>query len=286
MSEKPTWSIIAHGGAKDIEPSEEQENREGVLWALAQGVAVLQQGGSAVEAVEKAIIAMEGNGVFNAGYGAVARANGIIELDASIMDGKTLDIGSVASVRTVEHPISVARALLKEDPILLVGREADEYARKQGFSQPDEKRRRPVQHAAHDTVGCVARDTAGNIAAGLSTGGLKGKMPGRVGDTPLPGCGFYADNEQGGVCMSGDGEKIARVTFAAEVIHNMRHMAVEKAVEETFTHMRKIKGEAGCIAIDKDGTVAWHHNSPFFVIAYQNSEDPNPVTHFRKGEKT
>jgi beta-aspartyl-peptidase (threonine type) len=278
------WSIIVHGGAKNIEPSEEHENREGVLWALAQGVAVLREGGTAADAVEQSIRAMEESGVFNAGYGSVPNAEDVIEMDASIMDGKTLDIGSVAGVRTIEHPISAARALLKEEEILLVGPEADTFARKKGLSRRDEKRRNRVQEASHDTVGAVARDTEGNIVVGLSTGGLKGTLPGRVGDVPLPGCGFYADNECGGVCMSGDGERIARITFAAEVVRSMKEMDVAKAVEESFSHMRRIKGEAGCIAIDKEGKIAWHHNSPYFVIAYQSSDDLKPTTHFRKGE--
>jgi isoaspartyl peptidase/L-asparaginase-like protein (Ntn-hydrolase superfamily) len=280
MFKSGTWSMIVHGGAGKSSRNE-KERREGVLWALAQGTSILKEGGSAIDAVEQSIKFMEKSGIFNAGYGSVLNAAGIVEMDASIMDGKTLDIGAVACLKHVAHPISVSRLLLKEKPILLVGPEADEFARKKRV-EPWKERAANPQNESIETVGAVVRDKAGNMAAGLSTGGIKGTMPGRVGDTPLPGCGFYADNERGGVCLSGQGEKISRVTFAAEVMQHMKSMSIDDAIKCAFLRLKRVKGTAGCIGIDSKGNIAWHHNTVSFSVALQTSGDPSPMVYFKK----
>jgi beta-aspartyl-peptidase (threonine type) len=278
------WCIIVHGGARLITPSKMQPFREGVLWALGQGVNVLKGGGSALDAVEQAVRAMEDSGTFNAGRGAAARRNGEVEMDASVMDGKSLDVGAVAAVRETGHPVSVARALLEEPPILLVGQYADIFARRKGFSAPAPAPR--ISAEAHDTVGCVAFDTAGNIATGMSTGGFSGSEAGRVGDVVLPGCGFYADNARGGLCMSGAGEKIARLTLAAEIMRGMDKMEAQEAAERALSRLKKrINGTGGCIAIDRKGRPAWAHTTPHFAVAFQSGGDKTPTVRLSKREK-
>lgn len=282
MAESGKWSIIVHGGVKTIRPGEEEPHREEALSAVNKGASVLQGGGTAIDAVEQAVRAMERGGLFNAGCGSAMRADGSVQMDASIMDGWSLDIGAVTCIENVEHPISVARALLDEPQILLIGEHATKFARMKGFPACATTDATSAQDAAHDTVGCVARDAAGNIAVALSTGGISGAMPGRVGDTVLPGCGFYADNTRGGLCFSGEGEKIARSMLAAEVLRGLETMPPLQAIEAAFPRIEKIGGEAGCILIDREGNVAWSHNSPHFAVAYQTSDGPTPAVFIRK----
>lgn len=279
----PEWSIIIHGGARTIKPEEETAHRKAASEAITIGAAVLRKGGPALDAVEASIKAMEDGGVFNAGCGSVKCANGIVEMDASIMDGKTLDIGAVAAVPQLKNPISVARAVLKEKAVLLAGAQALTFATERGFELYDHTKQTGCDSGC-DTVGCVARDKDGNIAVGLSTGGLEGTLPGRVGDAPLPGCGFYADNGRGGLCMSGDGESIARLMLAAEVLNNMKTFSPDKAMEEAFKGLGRVGGEAGCILIDAQGALAWMHNSDHFSIGYQTSDDEAPSVYLQKSE--
>lgn len=267
----PEWSIIVHGGARDIPPEEHMPSRQVMLDALEAAKSILARGGEAIEAAEAAILILENCGIFNAGRGSVGRADGTVQMDASIMEGKQLKIGAVAGLHNTENPILVARSLLDETPILLTGHHADEYALSKGFETRRTRKGEPEHvHEAHDTVGCVIRDAKGNIVVGLSTGGLDGAMPGRVGDVPLPGCGFYADNTRAGLCFSGDGEKIARVMLAAETIHRLETMSPQQAVEDGLSCLDRVGGEAGCILIDRNGEIAWAHNSPHFAVAYQS----------------
>lgn len=277
------WSIILHGGAKTIEPHEETSHRKAAEQAVKGGADILKSGGTALDAVEEAIKIMESGGVFNAGAGSVKRANGKVEMDASIMEGKNLAIGAVACIEKVEHPISVARSVLTETPVLIVGRHATEYARPKGFPEYEPQKFNTGQTSC-DTVGCVARDKAGSFAVGLSTGGLSDAMPGRVGDAPLPGCGFYADDKIGGVCFSGEGETIARTMLAAQVMNRMQNTSVENSIEESLSLLQRVNGEAGCIALDNNGKPGWAHNSTHFAIAYQTSQDKNASIFLKKSE--
>lgn len=280
MPDKAPWSIIVHGGAGRIKPEKEEASRRAALDALARGVEVLRRGDSALMAVEKAIETMEKGGVFNAGKGSVTRTDGEVYMDASIMDGKNLSIGAVTGIQGVETPISVARLLMGEAPILLAGEHAVAYAKAQGF-KIDKKKPSSDPGPSSDTVGCVALDIDGNIACGLSTGGLTSRMPGGVGDAPLPGCGFYADNMRGGLCFSGDGESIARVMLAAEVLNRLEHMEPEDAIEDGLKLLDRVNGEAGCILIDKKGNLAWSHRSDNYAVAYQTS-DTEPFVSLKK----
>jgi beta-aspartyl-peptidase (threonine type) len=287
--QKRRWALIVHGGAKEISPGEEQANREGCLEALEAGRSILEGGGSALDAAEAAVRVLESRPVFNAGYGSVLNSGGHVEMDASIMEGRGLSIGAVGAIKGVRHPISVAKLLMTEDPVLVVGEGAFNFARDNHAElvAPDalitpEQREELKQE--RDTVGCVAMDQAGNFVAATSTGGLTGAFVGRVGDSPLPGCGFYARNEVGAVAFSGDGEGIARLTLAAQVIGSMQQKGPQKALEQALSQMPALGGDAGGIAISADGRMAWAHNSPDFAVAMVASDWEAPQVWLNKQE--
>jgi beta-aspartyl-peptidase (threonine type) len=273
-----TWALILHGGAKDIAPHQEEANRAGCLSALAAGQAVLERGGSALEAVEATVRVLEDDPAFNAGFGSVLNTDGQVEMDAAIMDGENLDLGGVAAVQGVRHPVTVARLMLRDLPTLLAGEGARRFARERGaeLCEPDEliSARQETSEAQRgkDTVGCVARDASGHIAAATSTGGLPRKLPGRIGDSPLPGCGLYADDLLGGVSLSGDGEMVSRTLLAAQVMRELETGGAQGAAEHGLARLARVGGEAGAIVIDREGRIGWAHNSSHFAVAFATSE--------------
>src|SRR3712207_1824468 len=241
--EQQGWAIIVHGGAKEIAPEQEQANRDGCLKAVEAGRAVLEQGGSAVDAVEAAIRVLEDDPTFNAGYGSDVNADGHVQMDAAIMDGSNFDLGAVAAIEGVCHPISVAKRLLREPPVLLASDGARRFAAEHQLELCEaDALIAPAKADAHehDTVGCVALDIHGNIAAGTSTGGLEETVPGRVGDSPMPGCGLYADKELGGVSLSGDGETIARMALAIRIMHGLEKQKPEDAIASAIDRLERI----------------------------------------------
>jgi beta-aspartyl-peptidase (threonine type) len=279
MSDGQRWALALHGGAKDIRSGAEETNRRGCLDALKAGQAVLSAGGSALHAVEACVRQLENDPTFNAGYGSVVNTDGEVEMDAAIMDGRTLDIGAVAAIMGVRNPVSVAHAMLRAPPILLVGSGARRFAESVGAEMCEPHAmiapHRALNAREHDTVGCIARDAAGDMAVAMSTGGLPGKPPGRVGDTPLPGCGYYVKNGVGGVAFSGDGEIIARLTLASRVMQRLDDVGAEQAVADAILRLAELGGAGGAIAIDRDGRIGWAHNSPHFAVAFVTSEsDP------------
>ncbi|MXQ12347.1 asparaginase [Microvirga makkahensis] len=288
-----TWALVVHGGAKEILPEQEEANRRGCLDALAAGRVILEQGGTAVEAVETAIRILESDPIFNAGYGSDLNADGEVEMDAALMDGSSLAIGAVAAIRGVYHPIAVARRMLDEPPTLLVGEGARRFAAARGVELCDPGELiSPRQDGSvqgthdHDTVGCVALDSSGRIAAGTSTGGLDDTLPGRVGDSPLPGCGFYADDLVGGVAFSGDGESIARVLLAARVMQALEGgEPAQAAIEASLTQLERVGGEAGGIVLDYLGRVGWAHNSSHFAVAWVTDSMGAPLVRLRQNEE-
>ncbi len=270
----PSWVLVLHGGAKDISEAERDRNRAGCLAALEAGAAVLRDGGEAVSSVEAAIRVLEDDATFNAGRGSVRNADGEVEMDAALMDGATLEFGGVAALRGVRHPVSVARALLRDQPVLLAGEGARRFADARGLggAAPPlsaEEHARMLAREAADTVGCVALDAAGNLAAGTSTGGLSGKHPGRVGDSPIPGCGLLAENGVGAVSFSGHGEAIARAVLAARVMQGIEAGLVPReAVWAALRRLERTGGDAGGIALDAQGRIGIAHNSPHFAVAW------------------
>ena len=275
----PSWAIMVHGGARSIPAAAAEANRAGCLAAAAAGQAVLERGGSALDAVEAAVRVLESDPTFNAGYGSVLNADGEVETDASIMDGATLAIGAVGAVQGVRHPVSVARLLLPETPTLLVGEGAARFAREHGaeLCRPEEMIAPSAREAAGvgaDTVGCVALDAGGSLAAGLSTGGLTGKMPGRIGDSALPGCGFYADDQAGAVAWSGDGERISRTLLSSRVIWALGDRGPQAAAGTALQALARVGGEAGAIVLDPRGRFGCAHNSEHFAVALASETTP------------
>ncbi len=286
-----TWALIVHGGAKDIEPEEESANRQGCIAAVEAGRAILEQGGSAVDAVEAAVRALENDPTFNAGYGSALKEDGGVEMCSGLMDGATLDVGGVAVIKGVRNPVSVAKLMLRDEPVLIAGDGARQYAEKKGAELcdpddliPPEMKEEARRSGTHDTVGAVALDTTGNVAAATSTGGLDGAPVGRIGDSPQPGCGYYADNYVGAVAFSGDGEEIARVMLAARVMHLMPKQVPQDALEVVLPKVAELEAEAGGIAIARDGQIGWAHNSREFAVAYQTSDMEAPRAYIRKTE--
>lgn len=286
---KARWVLLIHGGAKEIQRGEEEANRSGVLQAAAVGGTILARGGSGLDAVEAAIHTLEDLPVFNAGRGSVLNAAGEIEMCAGLMDGRDLSVGAVAAIRNVRNPVLVARALMAEKEVLLTGEGALQFARERGIevvSEQELKAQQPLEQA-HDTVGAVALDSAGNLAAGTSTGGLTGSRVGRVGDSPLPGSGLYADNHRGAVALSGDGESITRLALAAQIMARIEEgpeAAIERALGR-LPHVGGANGDGGGIGIAKDGRYGWAHNSPNFAVALITKELDQPQAWLSKHEE-
>ena len=286
------WAIILHGGAKEIEPDEVEANRSGCMRALSAGRAILEEGGSAVDAVEAALRVLEDDPTFNCGYGSDLNEAGEVEMCAALMEGETFNVGGVSIIQGVRHPASVAKAMLKEETILIAGPGARAFAAEKGLElcRPDDLKVPEERHglrkvAGHDTVGCVALDQQGLLVAGTSTGGLDGTHVGRIGDSPMPGCGYYADNAIGAVAFSGDGEHIARKMLAARVMHALGTDDPDGALDLALRHVSEIGGEAGGIVLTPDGRFGWMHNSREFAVAYVSSELPEPQVYISKAEQ-
>ena len=270
------WSIIVHGGARTIPQEAQAANRAGCLAAVGAGAAVLEAGGSAVDAVVAAVRILEDDPTFNAGTGSVCNRDGEVELDAAVMDGETLHVGAIAAMRGFANPVEVARSLLRDDAVLLVGAGADAFAQSTGAARSTAVSRgvTPAAAAGCDTVGCVAYDRHGAHAAALSTGGLAGVRPGRVGDTPVPGAGFYAEAAVGAVAFSGDGEAILRLSLAARLMQILPRHGAARAAAMAVGQMARVGGEAGCIVLDPVGNPGFAHNSDHFAVACARDGEP------------
>jgi beta-aspartyl-peptidase (threonine type) len=280
-------AIAVHGGAGDIPPAEltparDREYRAGLERALRAGDEVLAAGGTALDAVVAAVQTLEDDPLFNAGRGAVLAANGICELDASLMDGRDLRAGAVTGLRHVRSPIGLARLVLEKSPhVMLAARGAEEFALEQGLEPvPNryfvtERRQRQLEDALHEgavlqtdqligTVGAVALDERGDLAAATSTGGMTAKRWGRVGDSPIIGAGTYAANDCCAVSATGHGEFFIRAVVGHEIASLMRYAgkdvvgAADTVVREQLVRMG---GEGGVIAIGRDGRIAMPFNS-------------------------
>lgn len=282
------YAIAIHGGAGGLPrehlPSEQQRRyHDALAAALDGGYALLEAGGSSLDAVIAAVRLLEDDPLFNAGRGAALTREGIAELDAAVMDGSTLRAGGVAAVRHVKHPIELARRVMeKSRHVLLVGAGAEEFALEEGFEllpnayfRTAERRTeldllRSGQHvselvpAPHGTVGAVARDAHGNLAAATSTGGMSNKRPGRVGDSPVIGAGTYARNGACAVSATGHGEYFMRLVAAYHVCAAVeyRGLGVQEAVRETIhERLAGLGGRGGIIAVDAGGRIALDFNT-------------------------
>jgi len=292
-----TTAIVVHGGAWSIPLHAREAHVAGCLAAAERGFAVLVSGGSALDAVVEAIELLEDDPTFDAGRGSVLSAEGRVQLDAGLMDGRTLHVGAVANVHRVAHPIRLARAVLERTGHhLLVGEGAERFAREQGFTlvDPDSlvvdrERQRHADFLAgrlgtaddfgHDTVGAVALDADGQLAAGNSTGGVAFSLPGRVGDAPVPGVGYVADSRRGGVACTGWGEHILRVGLATRALVALeRGAGAQGAADEALEVLeRSVRGRAGLIVLDRRGDVGLAHTTRCLAHAYRRSGLPAAV---------
>ncbi len=302
-------TLLIHGGAGTIlrallTRQEESEHRDSLARALRAGQAVLMAGGISLDAVVAAVKVLEDDPLFNAGHGSVLNHEGQVELDASIMDGAAGRAGGVAGVRTVRNPIEAARAVMERSPhVLLAGEGADRFAAEQGLTIVDpgyfvtQKRRQQLDRARaagrieldHDgssggdegkfgTVGAVALDAFGNLAAGTSTGGLTNKRWGRIGDSPLIGAGTYADNGTVAVSGTGTGEFFMRGLVAYDIAARLRYLKVPlaQAVEQTLhSALDERQGEGGVIALTANGDFRLAFNTEGMYRGYvRGDEDP------------
>ncbi|XP_036978524.1 isoaspartyl peptidase/L-asparaginase isoform X1 [Acanthopagrus latus] len=276
-SSKMSAVVVVHGGAWAIPDQLAEASVDGVKAAACEGSSVLKRGGSALDAVEAAVRALEDNPVFNAGHGATLNADGEVELDAIIMDGRTLASGAVSSVKNIANPVSLARAVMEKTAhVMLTSRGANLFAESIGVVAvpPDallteyerkewEKHKTYVTGVdedfntqwAHDTVGAVAVDTAGNVACATSTGGIRNKMVGRVGDSPVIGAGGYADNLSGAVSCTGHGESILKVTLARLILsHVEQGKSVADSSQLSLRYMAdRVRGAGGSIVVSPSG---------------------------------
>ena len=306
--DQPKVALVIHGGAGtilrgDMTAEAEARYRAKLQEALQEGHGVLSEGGSSLDAVVATLRVLEDSPLFNAGKGAVFTSDGTVELDASIMDGATRQAGAVAGVKHVPHPIELARLVMEASPhVMMVGDGAEAFAQQHGIelvpndSFYTERRREQLGRAQqrenasgatedtttttsadkkHGTVGAVALDQAGNLAAGTSTGGMTNKRYGRVGDSPIIGAGTYADNETCAVSATGHGEYFIRGVIAYDIAAMMRYAGLslqEAARTAIMEKLTEVGGTGGVIALDREGNIAMPFNTPGMYRGYIDTE--------------
>jgi L-asparaginase / beta-aspartyl-peptidase len=309
---KNSPTLIVHGGAWAIPAEMAEDHQRGVAQALATGYAILEKGGTATDAVEAAVTVLEDDPTFDAGRGSFLTASGRVQLDALLMDGATLRAGGVACVEHLRNPIRAARLVLDKSPhIYFVGAGAEAFAQSHGmplidnaelvldrertrllqaqarlaegladltFSGPiardDKGPETAVRFESHDTVGAVALDQYGNLAAGTSTGGTLNKAPGRVGDSSLIGCGCYADNHSAAVSLTGWGEPIMKLVLGKWATDRVSQgVAPELAAQQAISYLfARLGGHGGIILLGPDGQFGLAHNTPGMAWGIANSQ--------------
>jgi beta-aspartyl-peptidase (threonine type) len=280
------WRLVVHGGAGSEriahdDPAHEATARRGLADALQAGSEILSGGGTAVDAVEASARLLEENACFNAGRGSVLTENGEIELDAAIMEGRERRAGAVAGIKTTRAPISLARHLMEQGPhVFLAGAAADRFAAEAGIEQVENsffilpERRRQLEEALaagidadpikYGTIGAVALDRLGSVAAATSTGGITAKRWGRVGDSPLIGAGTYADDRSAAVSATGSGEYFIRAVAAHQLSERIRlgGQSLQEALDAVLEDIRALGGKGGLIAVAPTGDAAWGFTTP------------------------
>jgi beta-aspartyl-peptidase (threonine type) len=292
------YVMLIHGGAVNTDPStitpeKEEALKQGLDAALQAGWEILNRGGTALDAVEAAVMSMEDNELFNAGRGGMFNLNGEVETEASLMDGATLRGGAVSGLKMIKNPVRLARLVMEKcKHTFLTAEGAHEFALAQGlvlqdpsYFKTDEQRQEwmhilqeaEVEHPnKHDTVGAVALDRHGNLACATSTGGIEGKLRGRVGDSCIYGGGGYANNEVCAASCTGDGEIIMLAACAHEVyaLRKYKKLSIAKAARGAVeVHADKLQGDRGIIAIDPEGNIALESNTNVFRRAYRIEEE-------------
>jgi beta-aspartyl-peptidase (threonine type) len=283
--------LIVHGGAWNIPENLHEAHLSGCREVIRQIYPELQKGIKAVVAVEAAVSILEEDPTFDAGRGAFLNSEGEVELDAIICDGKTLNFGAVAAIKNVLHPIRAARLLMNHpEHCFMVGEGAQKFLRQMNFpevaieellterelefyrrikSDPHFKTRKPFEPGPDSTVGAVAIDIHGDLAAATSTGGTPRKLPGRVGDSPVVGAGAYADNRKGAVSASGYGESILKVLLSKLTCDEFEKNPAMKAAQNAIQLLQdRVKGLGGVIGINSSGDYGFFHNTRYMAIAY------------------
>jgi len=286
--------LIVHGGAWSIPDEQDEAHVNGVVRAVSEVYPLLRNGMSAVDAVERAVRVLEEDPIFDAGRGSVLNIDGEIEMDASIMDGKTLAFGGVAALQNILHPITVAKLVMTEtEHCLLVGKGTQKFAREHHIPELDPQElltdreleyyisikahqeystKIPFVPTPKGTVGAVAMDSKGNLAAGTSTGGTSRKIAGRVGDTPILGAGTYADNECGAASATGWGEAIMKSLLTKTACDMLGKYPIRKVAARALDYMHNKVGEyAGIIMIDRHGNYSFAHNTKKMAYAYMDN---------------
>lgn len=312
---KSPFALVIHGGAGTIKksnmtPELEENYRQTLTLALNSGYHILQQGGKSVDAVEAAIVVMEDSPLFNAGKGAVFTHAQTNEMDASIMEGTTLNAGAVGGVKTIKNPIKAARLVMdKSKHVMMVGDGADSFAKKQGLelASPEyfftQKRFDQLQkikhkdevkldHSSYDdgdnpkfgTVGAVALDQFGHLAAGTSTGGMTNKRYGRVGDSPIIGAGTYANNQTCAISATGHGEYFIRAVVAHDIHARMlyKNLSLSAAADAVIMkQLVEMKGNGGIIGVDKAGNIAMTFNTSGMYRGYKHSNGQEQIAIYK-----
>ena len=293
---KGNFGIVIHGGAgnitkKNLSSKDEVAYKTKLFEAVQTGMAMIKNQDSAIYIVQAVIKILEDSPLFNAGKGAVFNSKGTIELDASIMDGRSMNAGAVAGVQTIKNPISAALSVMqKSKHVLLSGKGADDFAKIQQLETVTQKyfytekswnRLQKAQihqkNEKHGTVGCVVLDKFGNLAAGTSTGGMTNKSFGRVGDSPIIGAGTYADNNTCAISCTGVGEYFIRYSIAYDISARMKykHELINEAVKNVIDELTKNGGSGGVIGIDTSGNIGIQFNTKGMFRAYSiNNEEP------------
>jgi L-asparaginase / beta-aspartyl-peptidase len=281
------FAIAVHGGAGPIATDSDDEAasaKQGCRAAARAGYAVLRAGGSAMDAVVEAVAILEDDPQFNAGTGSCLNEDGEVEMDASVMEGEALRAGAVALVRTVKNPVRLARAVMEQtEHVFLAGRGALKLAREAGLQEVDPRalvvprmlarwereRKKRAAPAAPGTVGAVALDRRGHVAAATSTGGTSFKRGGRIGDTALVGAGTYADDRAGAASATGHGESIMRVVLAKAACDALEAgLPAERAAEAALERLKRVDGSAGVILIGRDGSIGLACNTERMARAW------------------
>jgi beta-aspartyl-peptidase (threonine type) len=271
--------LIVHGGAGSRKPAERALKK--IAQSLAAGYKILRGGGAALDAVVQSISLLEDSGLFNAGAGGNLQLDGVKRLDASVMEGSTLKVGSVIGIEGIRNPVKLARVIMDLPNVMLTNtgaRKIAEAHRLARLPEPDETALRKLKRESEkeekvrriyeelfSTVGAVALDGNGTLAAGSSTGGILAMLPGRVGDTPIIGAGVYAENPIGAVACTGKGECILRLCLAKEICVNMKEMTPLKAGRFSLARLLAIEGRAGVIAINRRGQFTLLHSTPYLA---------------------
>lgn len=279
------WSIVVHGGAGDVAAERIPTHVQGCERAASEGARILASGGSALDAVERAVAWLEDDPIFNAGTGACLNADGHIELDASIMDGTDLRAGAVGALPPFKNPIAIARQIMERSAhVMLAAEGAARFAIEHGFARADEasmitesarkrleaaKNKHAIEGWAGGTVGAVARDAQGRVASATSTGGMVNKRAGRVGDSPILGAGTYADDGAGACSTTGLGEAMMRICLAKTAVEWMRaRLSPEMAARAALALMHaRTSGTGGAILVSPDGSLGLARTTPMMTWA-------------------